>query len=348
VSSQPAEQHNGRNEAKPSLLQRIRRRPGIAHLVRAAGRYQDRYGDHYAAAITYFSVLALVPLLMIAFAAAGFVLVNQPELLARLQNAITDAVPGELGDTLNEVVNTAIEQRGAIGLVGLLGALYSGLGWMSNLRDALTAQWDRERPQVPFLRRMVVDLIALVGLGLAIVVSFGLTAVGTAFSGLLLRLIGLEDAGWAQLLVRIGILLLSLAANWLVFLWVLSRLPRERVSARSAMRGALLAAVGFELFKQLGSIYLRTVTGSPSGAAFGSLLGLLVFIYLVSRFLLFVTAWTATAPENLREQPVPPPPPAVIRPVVQMRSGPDGRTAATLVGAGALAGAALRGLLRRR
>ena len=67
-----------------SKFQQLRERYGwLDHVVRAGARYTERHGDHYAAAVTYFSVLSLVPLLMIAFAIAGFVLRAQPELLAR-------------------------------------------------------------------------------------------------------------------------------------------------------------------------------------------------------------------------------------------------------------------------
>ena len=125
-----------------SKFQQLRERYGwLDHVVRAGERYTERHGDHYAAAITYFSVLSLVPLLMIAFAIAGFVLRAQPDLLAKLQDAITKAVPGELGETLNGIVDTAIQSAGTVGAIGLLVALYSGIGWMTNLRDALSEQW---------------------------------------------------------------------------------------------------------------------------------------------------------------------------------------------------------------
>jgi membrane protein len=269
--------------------------PWLDHLIRAADAYSERYGSQFAAAITYFSVLSLIPLLMIAFAVAGFVLSAQPELLNELKNAISKAVPGSLGGTINDVVTTALNSKGTVGILGLLAALYSGIGWMSNLRDALTAQWGHERKQRPLLSTTLKDLLALIGLGVALVVSFGLTAAGTGLGNLLLRLVGLEGAGWARFLLFLGTLVLSIAANWLVFLWVLTRLPRERVNVRSAVRGALAAAIGFELLKQLGAIYLSTVTSSPAGALFGPVIGLLVFANLVARFLLFITAWTATA-----------------------------------------------------
>lgn len=328
---------------KESFLTRQRaKRPWLDHLVRAGEAYTERYGNHYAAAITYFSVLSLFPLIMIAFAIAGFVLVGNDTLLTEMKNGITEAVPSGLGDVINDVVDKAIESRGTVGVIGLLAALYSGLGWMSNLRDALTAQWGQENKQRPFLSTMLKDLLALLGLGLALGVSFGLSAVGGGLGSWLLGLVGLDDDAWALFLLRLATIVLSLAANWLVFLWVLSRLPRERVSAKSAIRGAIAAAIGFEILKQVFTIYLATVTESPAGTVFGPILGLLLFANFVSRFLLFITAWTATARENVLKEPPPPPPPAVISPRMVVRKGPDARSAVSLVGIGAMVGLLLR------
>jgi membrane protein len=117
------------------------------------------------------------------------------------------------------------------------------------------------------------------------------------------------------------------------------------VSLRSAMRAALMAAVAFEIFKQVGSIYLRSVVTGPAGAAFGPVLGVMVFAYITSRLILFATAWAATASESLAEEPVEPPGPAQITPRVQFREGlgAGGALAAAAVGAlGALGLSRLR------
>ncbi|WP_141984121.1 YhjD/YihY/BrkB family envelope integrity protein [Saccharothrix saharensis] len=321
-----------------------RERPWLDHLFRAAQRYSEQYGAHYAAAVTYFSVLSLVPMLMIGFAVAGFVLASQPELLDELKASITEAVPGALGETINEVVAEAIKSKGTVGVLGLLAAVYSGYGWVSNLRDALTAQWGHPKQDLPFVKTVLKDLLALVSLGAALVVSFGLTAAGSGLAELVLRWVGLDGVGWAEALLKIGTIVLGLVANWLVFLWVLAKLPRKPFSLRSAAKGAAAAAIVFEVLKQGGTLYLSTVTSSPAGAAFGPIIGVLFFANLVAQSLLFITAWTATARENLLRDPPAPPPPAVIRPVVEVRQGPSPRTAAGLVGAGLLLGA----LFRRR
>ena len=319
--------------------------PWLDHVLRANESYNAHYGNHYAAAITYFSVLSLVPILMVAFAVAGAVLAGDPQLLGQLQSAITTSVPGQLGDTLNDVVKAAVNARGTVGVVGLVVAIYSGIGWMGNLRDALTAQWGQRRGDLPLIRTMLGDLLCLIGLGAALLVSFAITIAGTGAGKFLLREAGLSSAGWAQALLVALTVVLSLIANWLVFLWVIARLPREQVGLRSAMRGALLAAVGFEILQQLATIVLRSVTHSPTGAVFGSVIGLLVFANLVSRFLLLATAWTATARENLRTEPPPAPAPAIIRPIVQPKRGVTPVAAAVLLAAGTLTGWSLR---RRR
>lgn len=167
----------------------------LDHIMLAYERFTERYGTHYAAAVTYFSVLSLVPILMIGFAIAGFVLQSQPDLLAELRGAITEAVPDpNLSKQLNDAVTTALESKGTVGIIGLIGAAYSGLGWMGNLRDALTAQWGHAKENLPFLGTLWRDLLALVGLGLAIVLSFGITALGTGFAELILRWMGLENS----------------------------------------------------------------------------------------------------------------------------------------------------------
>jgi membrane protein len=61
-----------------------------------------------------------------------------------------------------------------------------------------------------------------------------------------------------------------------------------------------------------------------------------VFVNFASQFVLFVTAWAATAPGVEKPAPAPIPAPAVIRPEVVVRSGPTGATTAGLLGAGAL------------
>nr|WP_245614127.1 inner membrane protein YhjD [Actinokineospora inagensis] len=326
-----------------SWLTRLRaRRPGIDHLIRAYDAFTERYGNHFAASITYFSVLSLFPLTLIGVSILGFVLAGQPDTLNDLRASLISAAPSSIRSILDDLVNAAILERGKVGIIGLLTAAYTGLGWMSNLRDALTAQWGHKLEPPPFLRGMVLDLLALLGLGAAMAVSFGLSAIGGGLADTLLDAIGLGGYGWAKVVLFVIATLLSISANWLVFLWVIARLPRKRVSAKSAVRGALSAAIGFEILKLVGSIYLSVVIKGPLGSLVGPIVGLLVFANLVSRFLLFITAWAATAKENIAVVPPPAPAPAIIRPTIEVTRTPRAKEVLGLVGFGALLGLAWR------
>src|SRR5215207_8284546 len=149
-------------------VQRAKRR-WLDHLVRAYGRYKDTNGDHLAAPITYFSFLAIFPLLLLGISVGGFVLVRNPGLVSDLKDLIADNVPGGLGESLSKSVDSLIEHRGSIGVIALLGVAYSGLGWIGNLRTALQLVWSREAQQQPFVKARLADLTVLVGLGLGIV-----------------------------------------------------------------------------------------------------------------------------------------------------------------------------------
>lgn len=317
--------------------------------MRAAIRYQGQKGDYLAAGITYFTVLAIFPLLMVAFSIAGFVLSGNPDLLAQARDQITENVPGSMGDQLNDLMNQAIGSRTSVGVIGLLGGLYAGLGWMGHLRAALTEQWAQQHENGNFLKTKIGDLGALIGLFLALGLSLGLSAVSSGSVGKrLLDLVHLGDTPGVGILLRVVSIALAIVASWAVFVWVIARLPREPVTLRSAVRAALLAAVAFEVFKQIATFYLKSVLSSPAGVAFGPIIGLMVFSFFTSRIILFATAWAATAKENEAMAAVPAPEPAVISPRVQVSSGPSVAGGIGLVAAGAVAALGISGIRKRK
>ncbi|MEU7769152.1 inner membrane protein YhjD [Nocardia sp. NPDC049190] len=331
---------------KAGIERRIQAQPWLDHLVRAGGRYQRQRGDCYAAGVTYFTVLSLFPLLMVAFSIAGIVLSSNPELLEELRTKIVDNISGSLGAQLNDLVDRAVDSRGTVGTLGLLAGVYTGLGWMANLRAALTEQWEQQHPDGNWLVTKLSDLGALIGLGLAFVVSLGLSALASSTLGArLISAVGLAQLPGARLLLALVSTVLGFLASWAVFAWVIARLPREPVTLASAAKAAALAAVAFEAFKVVASIYLRSVLSSPAGAAFGSIIGLMVFIYVTYRIILFATAWAATATENEPEAEIPAPGPAVIAPRVGARDVSLG-VGAAFFGMGALAVLALSELRR--
>jgi membrane protein len=316
--------------------------------MRAQARYQNSKGDFFAAGITYFTVFALFPLVMVGFAVGGFVLSRQPELLADIEMRIKSTVSGDFGRQLVNLMDSAIESRTSVGIIGLATAAWAGLGWMANLREALSEMWEQRTKPGNFIRTKLSDLLALVSTFSAMVITIGLTALGDP--GLMrnvLEWLGVPDVQGLGGVLRVVSLLVSLLISWLLFTWIIARLPRESVSFRSSAWAGLLAAVAFEVFKQVASIYLQSVMHGPAGATFGPVLGLMVFAYITARLILFSTAWAATSTENLVAAPVEPPEQAQITPRVQVREGLGVRGALAAAAMGALGALSLSRLRRR-
>ncbi|MCW2517222.1 MAG: rane protein [Mycobacterium sp.] len=337
--------------AKPGVIDRLRARfPLVDRVMIAQERYNDSKGDFYAAGITYFTIFALFPLLMVGFAIAGFILSRDQDLLIQVTTKIKSSVSGDLGKSLVTLMDTAIEQRTSVGLIGLATAAWAGLGWMANLREALSQMWGLQRGEPRgFVKTKLSDLAALLSAFGAIVVTVALTALGNdTVMRNVLKWFGIPDFPTLGVLLRVASIVAALGISWLLFTWIIARLPRESVSFRSAARAGLLAAVAFEIFKQVASIYLKSVVGGPAGSTFGPIIGLMVFAYITSRLILFATAWAATSPENLAAAPVGPPDPAEITTRVEVREGIGVGGAIAAAGAGALGALGLSRLTRRR
>lgn len=265
-------------------LDRLRVRfPWLDHVVRAQQRYDIAKGDFCAAAVTYYTIFALFPVLMVGFAVVGFVLASRPALLADIDNRVKSAVSGDFAQQLLSLMDAAIDSRASVGLIGLGTALWAGLTWMSHLRGALTQMWDpTDVASRDFLSAKLSDLAALVSTFIATLLTFGLTWLASG---------PLNLAG----ALRGASLAMSVFVGWLMFTWMMARLPREPVPMRRAAAAGLLAAVTFEVFKQVASVYLRIVMHGPAGTTFGPVFGLMVFAYITARLVLFATAWAATS-----------------------------------------------------
>jgi membrane protein len=328
------------------------------HLARAGSHYKSKNGDHMAAAVTYFSFLALFPIILVGFAVLGIVLQGNHGLLTDIQNQVTKSAPAGLGGDngiLTKAMSSAADHWKAVGLIGLLGALYAGLGWIGNLRTAIQAIWEYDIENENFVVAKARDLFALLGLGLAILFSLSLTAAGTGATHALVKLVGVQDVpGMGTITWIIGIVI-AILADTVIFGWMFVRLPRSPLTMRAVFRGSLFAAVGFEILKIVGTYYIAQVGKSPSAGVFGSVIGLLVFVNLVARFLLFSTAWTATSPSlrdlrrRLTETEAPEPAEPVRERMEREPAAPSGAAiAAGLVAAGMISGATLARVSTRK
>ena len=283
------------------VIQLLQQRPMIAHLLRATERFNDRLGNQFGAAITYFSFLSMIPILMLSFAAAGFILVSHPTLLQDIFGKILLNVSDPtLAATLKNTISTAVQQRTTVGIVGLCVALYSGINWMGNLREAIRAQsrdvWERKaQDEEKFWVKYLRDFISLIGLLVALIITLSITSAAGSAQQMIISALYLDTIEWLKPVWHLVGLAISMLANYLLFFWIFWRLPRHRPRRKALIRGTFIAAIGFEVIKIVMTYTLPSLVTSPSGAAFGSVLGLLAFFYFFARLTLFCAAWIATA-----------------------------------------------------
>ncbi|GAA5115492.1 inner membrane protein YhjD [Alloalcanivorax gelatiniphagus] len=277
------------------------RRPLVDHLVRMVEHYGHVNGSALAAAVTYFAFLSFFPILALSFAVVGLVSRAYPRADEDLVKAIDGVLPGIVGGP--DGLDLATFQDNAPGIlsVGILLALYSGLGWLSGMRTALVAVFEEpEREQPNFVVGKVRDVLALVTLGSVLIVSVAVSGVATKVATPILDLLGL-GAGAKPVLWLLA-LLLGLGASTLLFFAFFKLLASPDVPTRSLWSGAVLGAVAFELLKQLSTVLLQATREQPAVQAFGIALILVVWINYFSRVVVYAAAWAHTSPAARAER----------------------------------------------
>ncbi len=272
-------------------LEEIRqRRPLVDHVVRMVQHYGAVKGNLQAGAITYFAFLSFFPILALAFFVVGYVSKVYPEARDTLVTALTGLFPGI------ELDLSAFEDgAGVAGLIGLVGVLYAGLGWLSAMRDALIVMFEEPvREQPNFLVGKLRDLITLAVIGLTLMVSVAVTGFVSGFATDLLGWVGLDEE--LKPLVTALTVVLGLAANVLLFFLMFELLARPNAPRRAVLAGAVLGAIGFELLKRLSFLLLGATQESEAFQMFGIALILVVWIYYFSRVVMYAAAWAQTAP----------------------------------------------------
>ena len=284
---------------------RVLRRPIVRHGIKSFERFSARLGWQFAGALTYFSLLAVVPILMVAFSVAGFVLANRPETLQALEDSIISLLPtsSSIADEVNTVLNSAIDARLTVGIIGLGFAMYTGISWMGNLRSAIQAMWrpdfdsEQEIAAEPLWRYYLKNLGYLAVLGVGVALSLGLTTLGTTAQATMLDWLGLSSQAWVAPLVTAGPIVLATIADTGIFLGIYWFIPPKayRPRRKPLIRGAITAAVGFEVLKFGLTYLLPQMLTSPTAKIFGPIIGLLIFFNATATVVLFVAAWIATA-----------------------------------------------------
>jgi membrane protein len=279
----------------------------LALLREAALAWWDDDVPRMAAAVAFYTLFSLAPLVIVAIMIAGVVFGE-----AAAAGQLAERIEGIVGSTAGQVIEAAIANAhrpntgGLATLVSLLVSLFAATGVFNELGKALDRVWERDPntrsdgsakasvdTDAPFLvrvKRAALELLAarfwaftmVVGIGLSLLLSL---FASTALAGLGRHAAGL-DGEWFWL-GRVVDMLLSVGLGTLVFALIYKVLPASKVAWRDLWLGAFIAATLFSVGRLLIGVYLaHSSVASVYGAA-GALVVIMVWTWCSAMVLLF-------------------------------------------------------------
>lgn len=267
-------------------------------VVEAGNGWVKDNAPRMAAALAFYTILSLAPLLVITTAIVGFVLGEEAargQIVAQLQ--------GLIGAAGAEVIQTTLRHANQprVGLIasviGIVTLLFGASGVFVELQDDLNTVWKsaknaKERWSETIKERLFSFAIVLaVGflLLVSLVVSAVLAALGTFIQGIL------PELGVVVFLLNLAI---SLVVTTVLFALMFQYLPDYRLPWRVVLIGATLTAILFSLGKYLIGLYVTHAgVATPFGAA-GSVVVLVVWVYYSALIFFYGAEVTHTIANN--------------------------------------------------
>jgi membrane protein len=262
--------------------QRKHRRAGLP--IAIVYKFIDDQGTYLAAIITYYAIVSLFPLLLLLSTILSFVLEGRPDLQHEVLNSALGQFP-VVGDQLKDP--TAIGGSTVGVVVGIIGTIYGGLGVAQAAQNAMNTIWRVPRNSRPNpIKSRARSLLLLLVVGLALIGTTVLSALGSN-----------ANAYGAQLGAGIKVLVvaLSLLVNSAVFTLGFKVATARDLPWRSMVRGAVAAAVAWQLLQYFGTAYIGGVVkhATALNSVFAFVLGLIVWIYLEAVVVVFAVEYNA-------------------------------------------------------
>jgi len=260
---------------------------------KAVNGYLDDYAMSMGAAISYYTIFSIAPLLVLVIAIAGLVFGREA-----VQGLIVEQLGGLIGSegasfVEGLVASASQTDRGIVaGLISIVVLLIGATTVFAELQSALDRIWHVPEAEKPsgiwaVLRARVLSFGLIMGLAfllmVTLVVSAGLAAFGSWAGGLL--------PGGEVLLHGLQILVSGVVFT-LLFAMIFKMMPTADIAWRDVWVGAIVTAVLFEVGKQLIGIYLGKSGFTETFAAAGALVILLAWVYYAVQIFLFGAEFT--------------------------------------------------------
>ncbi len=251
-------------------------------------KFVDDQGGHLAALITYYAFVSLFPLLLLLVSVLGYTLDGDPTLQQALLGSALQQLP-IIGPQLQENVNAIHGNRTAV-ILGILGAIYGGLGVSVAIQTALNRVWavPRYARPDPLLSRLR-GLLLFVLLGALVLITTALSAAGPVAAGY----------GYGGL-TRVAAIAVSMTANIGAFLIGFRVLTARDIPFSDLIPGAVGAGIAMQLLQIGGALFVTALSGaSQVYGVFGLILGLLAYLYLQAVIVVFCAEINAVRARRL-------------------------------------------------
>jgi membrane protein len=280
--------------------------PGVAvDLLKSTFKeWNEDKASRLAAALAYYTAFSVAPMLLIAIVIAGLVFGNEAA-----QGSIFAQLQGLLGPEAAGTIETAVKtsrQPGAStvsAIIGLATLIWSASNVFGQLQDALNTIWEvQPKPAglVGSLKRRLVPMSMVLGIGFLLLVSLVLSAALSALGHFFNQLLPGTSVLWeiVNFVISFGVVTGLFAAIYKV-------LPDVEIRWSDVWIGAAVTALLFTIGKLLIGLYLGNASiGSTYGAA-GSLLVVLVWVYYSAQILFFGAEFTQVYARRYGSQIVP-------------------------------------------
>jgi membrane protein len=261
-------------------------------LKNAAQEWSEDKASRLAAALSYYTIFSLAPLLVIVIAIAGLVFgqeAAQQELLAQIEGLV-----GEEGAfAIQEMIAGASDTGDSIfaAVIGFVLLLFGASGVFAQLQDAMNTMWEVKPKEGRGILALVKD--RLLSFGMVLVIGFLLLVslvLSAALAGLSNFMAGLLPAN--EIIMQVISFVVSFAVISFLFALIFKYLPDAEVAWGDVWLGAIVTALLFTIGKELIGLYLgRSAVASTYGAA-GSVVILLLWVYYSAQILFFGAEFT--------------------------------------------------------
>ena len=258
----------------------------FAVLADASKQYGRNLVTRMAAAISYRTVFAIAPLLVVAVSIAGFFLGSNQDVQADIVAQINDVFGAELADFVDGILDQAFEAAATAAVVGITLLLWSSSTLFLELQRALNQIFSIPIPEEK--RLFVVAIQRLVGV--VWTVGFGIALAALFFVGTAVQVAGDAVSDWLNLapwVVNLLGYLVTFGFTALMFGLVFQTLTFAKVPWRPIWLGAVFTAIIFTIAGLGTGLYFR-LAGQPTALGVASSIVVLLFVaYLLSAVFLF-------------------------------------------------------------